>query len=421
MADHVFAGFGFGPIQSGLFAAEAFKSGNFRRIVIAEIIDELVKAVHENNGTYYVNVASTDGIEVMQIDNVELINPKTEKEKLLAALSESTEIVTSLPSVDFYPAGGNSSVVAMLSDALAQSTAKTTIVYAAENNNRAAEILSKAVDTGKNKNVQFLNTVIGKMSRVVTNPDEIAELGLKPVTPGMDRAFLVEEFNKILVAECTLKNFTPGIDVFVEKKDLLPFEETKLYGHNAIHALLAYVGIIRGYKKMTEIKNDTALMTIAHNAFLHESGRALIKKYAHLNDELFTQEGFREYAEDLLRRMTNQYLQDTTERAGRDPIRKLGFNDRIFGTMNLALEQDIEPLNMAYAAAAAVRHLLQNAGEYNIPKNLRAVKNTRHPSEKNIRDLLLWLWGNDERKSRKNSAKLIELTIQAYSELPGPS
>jgi len=64
MTEHVFTGFGFGPIQGGLFANEAFQSGNFRRIVIAEIDQSLVDAVRSNNGTYFVNVAKTDGIEV---------------------------------------------------------------------------------------------------------------------------------------------------------------------------------------------------------------------------------------------------------------------------------------------------------------------------------------------------------------------
>jgi hypothetical protein len=36
MDEHIFTGFGFGPIQGGLFAKEAFQSGNFTRIVIAE-------------------------------------------------------------------------------------------------------------------------------------------------------------------------------------------------------------------------------------------------------------------------------------------------------------------------------------------------------------------------------------------------
>ena len=38
MAGHIFTGFGFGPIQSGLFVNEAYDSKRFDRIVIAEIV-----------------------------------------------------------------------------------------------------------------------------------------------------------------------------------------------------------------------------------------------------------------------------------------------------------------------------------------------------------------------------------------------
>ncbi len=37
MAEYIFTGFGFGPIQGGLFVKEAFQSGNFARIVVSEI------------------------------------------------------------------------------------------------------------------------------------------------------------------------------------------------------------------------------------------------------------------------------------------------------------------------------------------------------------------------------------------------
>ena len=52
MAEHIFTGFGFGPIQSGLFVKEAFQSGNFARIAIAEIDRELVEAVRANKVSY---------------------------------------------------------------------------------------------------------------------------------------------------------------------------------------------------------------------------------------------------------------------------------------------------------------------------------------------------------------------------------
>jgi len=363
MNEHLFAGFGFGPIQSGLFAAEAFKSGRFKRIVIAEVDPMLVGALRSNHGRYVVNVASFDGIRTEQIDGIECFNPAVEQDRreLVNALSQATEIVTALPSVDFYDRG-STSVASLIRQGLRHSTAHATLIYAAENNNHAAGILEDKVCFRPAHPVQYLNTVIGKMSQVVTDKNEIAEKHLTPIVPGIDRAFLVEEFNRIYVTQCTIPGFTPGIPVFIEKTDVLPFEEAKLYGHNAIHALLAYLAAQRGYTKMAELEHDAEVMQIARDAFIHESGRALIKKYAHLNEDLFTPAGYRAFAEDLLRRMTNPWLADTVERAARDPRRKLAENDRLFGTLRLCLEQGVEPSNMAIGAAAGIAYFIRQAG-----------------------------------------------------------
>jgi mannitol-1-phosphate 5-dehydrogenase len=397
MAEHVFTGFGFGPIQGGLFAKEAFQSGNFKRIVVAEIDTDLVDAVRANKASYYVNVAKADGIESLRIDNVELLNPNvtTDRQSLLEVLAQSTEIVTSLPSVNFYEYGEANSVVSLITEGLKNSSAKATIIYTAENNNHAAEILEKAVgeknaalSQGK---MQFLNTVIGKMSRVVAYPAEIAELKLKTIAPGFERAFLVEQFNRILVSRTQIAGFKPGIKVFIEKDDLMPFEEAKLYGHNAIHSLLGFIGAIKGARSMTELKDDKVVMQIGRDAFLKESGAALIKKYAYLGDELFTEAGFKDYAEDLLVRMTNPHLGDTIARVTRDVVRKLEMDGRIFGTIQLALEYGIEPKNMALGALAGIAVLLNNADEYDLPNDLRC-NDWRKLDQVQIEKILKWLW-----------------------------
>lgn len=390
MNKHVFAGFGFGPIQSGLFVSEAFKSGNFSRIVIAEIDQKLVDAVRANNGSYFVNIASKNGISPDKIDGIEIFNPTVEadRDELAKALSQATEIVTSLPSVNFYDMGENS-VASLIKKGLSNSTAPATIIYTAENNNHSAEILEGKV--GSFENVRFLNTVIGKMSQVLHDKQEIVDKKLQTIAPGIDRAFLIEEFNKILVAKCNIPDFIPGIRVFSEKEDLLPFEEAKLYGHNAIHALLAYLGAAKGYTKMAELKDDAELMQIAGDAFINESGAALIKKYADLNDELFTEAGYKAFAEDLLERMTNPYLSDPIDRAARDPQRKLSPNDRIFGTMQLVLEHGIEPVNIAKAARAGVEFLLKHTEENKVPQNLHLCNGHKIDDTK-IEKVLCWLW-----------------------------
>ena len=46
---------------------------------------------------------------------------------------------------------------------------------------------------------------------------------------------------------------------------------------------------------------------------------------------------------DLERRYSNVNLADTLERVARDPIRKLGADDRLVGAAQLCLEQGVEP------------------------------------------------------------------------------
>jgi mannitol-1-phosphate 5-dehydrogenase len=413
MTEHTFVGFGFGPIQSGLFAKEAFQSGNFARIVVAEIDADLADAVRANKGSYYVNVARADGIDTIKIDNVEMFNPNiaVDRQILLEVLSEATEITTCLPSVDFYEAGAENSPASLIAEGLKNSEADATIVYTAENNNHAAEILEKAITEKigslSRKRVQFLNTVIGKMSRVVTDPAEIEKSGLAAIAPAIKRAFLVEEFNRILVSRTTIGGFRPGIEVFIEKDDLLPFEEAKLFGHNAIHALLGFIGAVKGATSMSELKDDEVVMEIARSAFLNECGAALITKNAYTADELFTATGLKDYAEDLLERITNPYLGDTVARACRDIVRKLSVNDRLFGTMNLALEYGIEPKNMAIGAMAGIAVLLRKAQEYNLPADLRFA-DWRQLDNDTIEKIIDWLWKDQSTTHTRQIIKYVQ-------------
>ncbi len=139
-----------------------------------------------------------------------------------------------------------------------------------------------------------------------------------------------EEFNRIYVSRIRLPAFRKGIAVFEEKEDLLLFEEAKLYGHNAVHSLLVC-------RVMSAIGSDRELLDLGRKAFLEESGAALIRKYGSTGEPLFTGKGFRLYAEDLLEQMINPYLHDRVERICRDPLRKLGYGDRIFGTIRSLL------------------------------------------------------------------------------------
>ena len=368
-----FVGFGFGAIQGGLFLYEAFRSGKFGRLVVAEVVPDVVAAVRRAQGCFRVNIATRTGIVVQEVRGVEILNPTVpaDARALAEALAEVSEIATALPSVDFFQRG-EPSVAGLIAGAvqakLARKELPPAIIYTGENNNHAAEILQELCDQHLDERgraeaprlVQFLNTVIGKMSGVVTAPEEIKAEGLACLVEGAPRALLVEEFNRILITQIRLPGFKRGIEVFIEKPDLLPFEEAKLYGHNAVHALMGYLAACKGCRFMSEAANDPALMKLAREAFLEESGAGLFARHPGL-DPLFTPAGYQAYADDLLERMTNPYLRDRIERVIRDTPRKLSWDDRLIGTMRLALDAGVTPRRFALGAAAAFETLPMNS------------------------------------------------------------
>jgi mannitol-1-phosphate 5-dehydrogenase len=369
--DRTFVGFGFGAIQAGLFLPEAYGSGNFSRLVVSEIDTEVVTALRGAGGSYSCNVAGGTSIETVHVEGVEIFNPMVEEDRtaLVQAIAEATELVTALPSFTLYDAG-EASVAKLLaqcfSKKLNDDSLPDCVVYAAENDTRAATRLKEACQSynsaGFGGRAQFLETVIGKMSSVVTDPNRITNENLTPIVPGLDRALLVEAFNRILVDQVTLPDFERGLSAFIEKPDLAPFAAAKIFGHNAIHALLGYLAHEQGLHYMHEAGKHEDMMDFAKEAFLTESGVGLRHKYAGVADDLFTEEGFEAYTEDLLTRMVNPFLRDPVERVIRDPARKLGWDDRLLGSMLLAAEAGVVPSRLTRGASIALGILCQEKG-----------------------------------------------------------
>lgn len=180
-----------------------------------------------------------------------------------------------------------------------------------------------------------------------------------------------------------------------KKNNLRPFEEAKLYGHNATHALIGYLGNAKGYITISEALADKNLMGIARDAFLNESGIPLIAKHAGV-DQLFSSVEFTKYVDNLLERMSSKYLNDLVERIIRDPKRKLGWDDRLIGTMRLALKAGVQPMHFAQGAVAALK-------SYKPDIKLEEVENE-----------LCILWNNPNNEGNEVN-NVIELILNAFS------
>lgn len=369
-AQATFVGFGFGAIQAGLFCYEAATSRIFRHVVVAEIVPEIVAAVRAAGGYYTVNVAHLDRIEAVRVGPVQMENPlvAADRARLIEAIAAADAVATAVPSVRAYRSSGPGSLHRVLAEGLARKASVAgprVVVYAAENHPHAAAILRAAVmdevaeaERGAvGREAAFVDTVIAKMSGVVMPPGDLA-----PLTPDSDRAFLVEGFNEILVSMPHFDQsphaddaaLAVGFPAFLFREDLTPYEEAKFFGHNGVHALAAYLGAAAGLTNMAELAALPGMVDFLRAALVEEVGVGLIRRYAGV-DPLFTSAGMAAYADQLLTRMLNPYLRDAIVRVGRDPERKLGWEDRLLGAMRLAYQAGVTPERLALGAAAAMR------------------------------------------------------------------
>ena len=367
-----FVGFGFGAIQGGLFLPAAYKSGNFSRLVVSEIQPESVLQIREADGSYACNVAEADHVRVEEIAGLEIFNPlvPSDRDKLVDAIASATELCTALPSFNLYDVGGEASVAALLSEGLERkltdSSLPSAVVYAAENDNRAAsrlhEACKKYLSNSLDERVSFSETVIAKMCSVVIDRERIIAENLREVTNGSHKSFLVEAFDKILIEERVPVDFERGLTQFIPKPLLDPFALTKFHGHNAIHYCLGLEAKERGLIYMHQVREDADLMVWAREAFVHEAGVGLRNKFLNFEDELFTQDGFAAYANNALERMINPYLRDPIDRVTRDPKRKLGWDDRLVGSIRYAINAGLNPKKMIRSARKGLGEIMTAEG-----------------------------------------------------------
>ena len=80
----------------------------------------------------------------------------------------------------------------------------------------------------------------------------------------------------------------------------------------------------------------------------HETATALCKKQNYPFDKQWA------FTRTSLAKLQDYNIVDTLERNARDPIRKLGPNDRLVGSARLCLEEGIKPESLSVSIAAAI-------------------------------------------------------------------
>ncbi|HHF3060712.1 TPA: mannitol-1-phosphate 5-dehydrogenase [Vibrio diabolicus] len=159
----------------------------------------------------------------------------------------------------------------------------------------------------------------------------------------------VESFSEWIVDEQQFKGDIPNIAGMEKTDNLMAFVERKLFTLNTGHCITAYLGCLKGHRTIREAIEDPSIHAEVKQA-MHESGEVLIKRYG------FDRDMHNAYIEKILGRFANPYLVDEVDRVGRQPIRKLGANDRLVKPLLGTIEYGTENQTLLKGIAAALKY-----------------------------------------------------------------
>ncbi|TXX47639.1 mannitol-1-phosphate 5-dehydrogenase [Vibrio cholerae] len=159
----------------------------------------------------------------------------------------------------------------------------------------------------------------------------------------------VESFSEWIVDEQQFKGEIPQIEGMEKTDNLMAFVERKLFTLNTGHCITAYLGCLKGHRTIRAAIEDPSIQVQVKQA-MQESGEVLIRRYG------FDRALHNAYIEKILTRFANPYLVDEVDRVGRQPLRKLGANDRLIKPLLGTIEYGLPNSMLLKGIAAALKY-----------------------------------------------------------------
>ncbi|PSL45888.1 D-mannitol 1-phosphate 5-dehydrogenase [Salsuginibacillus halophilus] len=335
--------FGAGNIGRG-FVAEVLTEAGFS-ITFVDINADVIQALNED-GAYEIMYAE-QGRPNFRVENVDGLHSAEKPREVEQAVAEADIVTTAvgpnvLPHIAAHIAAG-------VELRLEQSRPPLDIV-ACENMVGGSEALKSHVQMHLNlENKAAAEQVIGFPNAAV---DRIV-----PPQPEKKNVLdvLVEPFFEWVIETPDMKRketsgTLPNVTYVAE---LLPFIQRKMFTVNTGHAALAYAGAYHGETTiMGALENSRSAAVFA--GVLEETGTLLQHLYDFDHDELKT------YHQKIRGRFQTPELNDQITRVGRQPMRKLGKEERLISPYVQLHEAGIEAPHLQRTIAYA---LLYNDAE----------------------------------------------------------
>lgn len=322
--------FGAGNIGRGFIGALFSQSGY--HVTFVDIAEQVINKLNEE-GRYQVKLA-TETMETETIENVSGLNNLHQEGEVIDTIGQSTYLTTAI-GPNILPR-----IAPLIAKGIAKRMASTDeplYVIACENQIGATDILKKHIL--ENLDEVTVAKLEGKVYFFNSAVDRIV-----PMQDQGSLDVLVEPYYEWVV-ETT--ETIPPVEGMTIVDDLAPFIERKLFTVNTGHAVIAYLGYLKGKSTIDQTLADDAIADQVKET-LKETGAYLVKQYGLDESEHLA------YIEKNIERFKNAYLNDDVTRVGRAPIRKLGPDDRLIRPTTEAQKAGLPYSYLAKAIAAAL-------------------------------------------------------------------
>lgn len=362
--------FGAGKIARG-FLGQLLYLSDFE-ITFVDVYEPIVSVLNEKK-TYHVHVLGDESLD----SDVTHIKAYLfdEKESIYHTFYESD--------IAFVSVGGNhlTDAAKSLADIFnrfgIQKKIKNIIVC--ENWRDAANTFKTAMlkflnEENKNLFEEFIGVSEAVLMRTATQPDEeLAKLYPQDVW--------VQNFWYLPIDGSRIKEAIPKIQCVELLDEFGNFLTQKMYTNNTSNAVIAYSGYLLGYEILAEAANSLEISALLDDA------------YKEINQILVAELGVdekqqMEFSQKARAKYCDWTIVDKVIRHGKDPIRKLGPQDRLIAPCRMALKHGIYPKTLIDTIAKALY--------FDEPSDAEAVKLKMLRQQKGVEYVLQTVCGLDK-------------------------
>lgn len=303
--------FGAGSTGRGHLATLLYENG-YKDITFIDKDKKLVEILNKS-GFYHVNLFGSVN-RLFKYDNVKILD-RQDEDVIISEMLDSDLVITAvfaenLEDISIILAKG-------IAARLGNKINKPLNIVACENLNNASSLLKKKTHAKlSEEEIMYADEYVGFPDAIISR--------VVPLAKENPLYMIAEDYNEWFVRKSDFKGDDPKIPCITLSDNLEALLERKLWIHNGGHATVAYAGLLKGHKYIHEAVDDPVVGGFSLKT-MNQIGKVISHKHGFEDAEV------EEYITCFVKRGQIIELKDDLLRVVRDPIRKLGVDDRLIG------------------------------------------------------------------------------------------